>query len=541
MPCAVPCSILPCSERCEQVLGCGHRCPSVCGEHCPPAAFCQVCASDSVKDMVVDYIMSETYRDIDLDVEPVVVPACGHLMSLSSMDGHMGMRTFYEISPATGAIEALKALPEPFSEKNLKSCPMCRGPLRDINRYNRIVRQGLMEQATRKFVSWANQRFVPLEQRLHGEERALQQSVESELALLQVPPAQSRGSDSFQLAQPIRLEKSPAYQVDTIRRFADLRARYRAMSAVRAEVAVFLRSVGEQEQPFGRVWDMVQDARRRDERETAAAAPATAATSYPSASGSSGGSELNHFHSVLNTRFRMLATLLLIRCDIAVVSDFYALRRRGRAQSAPHDWVTAALLADFADNRQACERIVDEARQRQQPMQEVEARIFFARWAALERATASAAAAAAAAAPSPLSAAAAPNLAQSAGLLDAAREHLRVAEAVCKRSPAQTPGMLAEVEAAAALLRRDGDVFYAPVDNAERRQVYAAMAREFSGTGHWYTCANGHPFTVGECGMPMQAAACPQCGAPIGGQDHRPAEGVRHARDFEDQFGRLHV
>jgi len=35
------------------------------------------------------------------------------------------------------------------------------------------------------------------------------------------------------------------------------------------------------------------------------------------------------------------------------------------------------------------------------------------------------------------------------------------------------------------------------------------MAREFIGTGHWYTCLNGHPFTVGECGMPMQTSIYP--------------------------------
>jgi hypothetical protein len=282
---------------------------------------------------------------------------------------------------------------------------------------------------------------------------------------------------------------------------------------------------------------MVQDIRRRQGSETAADAAASAAAGA-SAAGASGSSfELNHFHSVLNTRFRMLATLLLIRCDVAVVSDFYALQRRGRAKSVQHDWVTAELHADFADNRQACERVVDEARQRQQPMQEVEARIFFARWAALERAAASSLSSSS----SPTAATATNDLAQSVRLLDAAKEHLRAAEEVCKRWRAQTPGMLAEVEAASAMLRRDGDVFYTAVDNDEKRQVYAAMAREFLGTGHWYTCANGHPFTVGECGMPMETAACPQCGAQIGGQHHQAVEGVRHARDFEEQFGRLRI
>ena len=71
--------------------------------------------------------------------------------------------------------------------------------------------------------------------------------------------------------------------------------------------------------------------------------------------------------------------------------------------------------------------------------------------------------------------------------------------------------------------------------------VVAAMQGEFSGTGHWYRCENGHPFTVGECGMPMQTARCPSCGAPIGGHAHRPAEGVERADDIEQEFGNLRV
>jgi hypothetical protein len=69
----------------------------------------------------------------------------------------------------------------------------------------------------------------------------------------------------------------------------------------------------------------------------------------------------------------------------------------------------------------------------------------------------------------------------------------------------------------------------------------AAMSKEFSGTGHWYRCANGHPFTIGECGMPMETTRCPQCNAPIGGQSHVPAAGVQSAGDIEREFGNLRV
>ncbi len=32
LPCAIPCDLLPCSERCPKTLKCGHQCPSICGE-----------------------------------------------------------------------------------------------------------------------------------------------------------------------------------------------------------------------------------------------------------------------------------------------------------------------------------------------------------------------------------------------------------------------------------------------------------------------------------------------------------------------------
>ena len=41
---------------------------------------------------MVDYIMQSTYEDVDLDEDLVIVPNCGHIMTLSSMDGQMDER-----------------------------------------------------------------------------------------------------------------------------------------------------------------------------------------------------------------------------------------------------------------------------------------------------------------------------------------------------------------------------------------------------------------------------------------------------------------
>ena len=38
--------------------------------------------------------------------------------------------------------------------------------------------------------------------------------------------------------------------------------------------------------------------------------------------------------------------------------------------------------------------------------------------------------------------------------------------------------------------------------------------------GHWYTCPNGHIFSIGECGGAMQASRCNECGEAIGGGNH---------------------
>ena len=40
-------------------------------------------------------------------------------------------------------------------------------------------------------------------------------------------------------------------------------------------------------------------------------------------------------------------------------------------------------------------------------------------------------------------------------------------------------------------------------------------------------------FAIGECGMPMELARCPECAAPIGGQDHALVEGATRATNME--------
>ena len=62
----------------------------------------------------------------------------------------------------------------------------------------------------------------------------------------------------------------------------------------------------------------------------------------------------------------------------------------------------------------------------------------------------------------------------------------------------------------------------------EEQAVIRAMGGEVR-AGGYYRCACGYIYAVGECGGPMQQAACPRCGNVIGGLQHRLATGNQHA------------
>ncbi|XP_055448252.1 E3 ubiquitin-protein ligase RNF213 isoform X2 [Psammomys obesus] len=58
---------------------------------------------------------------------------------------------------------------------------------------------------------------------------------------------------------------------------------------------------------------------------------------------------------------------------------------------------------------------------------------------------------------------------------------------------------------------------------------------------HWYTCPNGHPCSVGECGKPMEQSVCPDCQVPIGGRNHMPLTGFQPISDTADRTKTGHV
>lgn len=399
--------------------------------------------------MMVDYIECLSYREINVNESPVIVPLCGHVMSLASMDGTMEIQEHYDMSE-DGTVRNVKSASQPFSAKSLKACPMCRFPLRNIHRYNRIVKRGLIDQATQRFIVWANAKFVPLEGQLHAEEERLK------LANTKLGQA-AASRDSYTIehrsegVQKIQIRGTRDDQIKTIRGLSGLDVRYTYILRVRRAIRALLHQVSEEEQPYSRVHEMVKNVRHRT-------------GVHP---------KFEFDGSILQVRNRLLTTVLALRCDLAILSDFLNVyQNQSGPRASPHNWVRSEILLDLSRNREDCAKLLKDALKQQQPMHEIEAHVFFARFVALERSV-------------PTS-----DIIKMEHLVSQAREGLDSATSICARARS-TASMLAEIEDADRLLR--GSTFYTTFTNDEKRAVYAAMAQEMRGTGHWYYCQNGHP------------------------------------------------
>ncbi|KAK0381656.1 hypothetical protein CLIM01_01022 [Colletotrichum limetticola] len=483
MPCAAPCDWIPCTKRCIEVLKCGHQCPSVCGERCPAEKYCQTCAADDIKNRVVDLILMDDYGSVDLDEEPCIFPDCGHFYTYTTMDGQMGLRDLYDVSPE-GVPTAVKSGSHPFSVTNIKVCPDCRGSLRNISRYGRIVRRGLLDESTRKFISWAHSVKQKLTDAFFAAQDNLQKMEKNKFSF---PTTQSafalRGSRQQQMTHLFKLTGN---------------TRHAVLKTLRNQIANFLGSVRKEEQPYQRVAHLVWHVNKR--RQT---------------------SDYSFDESAIQMGGMLDAMTLSLRCDLLLVSDYISLCRNMTDNDS--DGAKSASIDPMPYIRD-CKQLIETARKRNYSRLEVEGHICLAMFCYFAPPDDAKPTTDAPEAPK------AENSSTKESMIKLGEDHLLEAEKIIKANPSAAT-MASEVETARRMLR-DG-VFYSEVSADEMRAVYAAMSKEFLGTGHWYTCRNGHPFTIGECGMAMQQTVCPECNAPVGGRNHSSAEGVRHAVEID--------
>lgn len=409
-------------------------------------------------------MMSE-YSEIDLDQDPCIIPACGHLLTVSSMDGHMDMQQHYEMEEH--ACVKIKDSVKSFSMDEVKKCPKCRASLRNICRYGRIVRRALIDQSSKRFIMWAREQYLCLFQQFHDRQRHLQDTNETA---------------RIQHGRQEKLELKGTRESHLRLICQALHKRYDMMRELRSRLAKHVDKVAIEEQPFKRIWDLVQHVRRRQECEM----------------------DIPWSSDAVQVGESLRAQSLLFRCDLAIIADFLSV-----AEAHLDATVAKANSLD----------LIAAAKDAHLPLQETEGHIFFARYCAMERKSAS--------------------TKQINQLVTDGKFHVEEAKHLCQQHPGSTRPVINELEEVEEMLNKS--TFYAQMKDDEWKEIMTAMRREYIGTGHWYTCQNGHPFAIGECGRPMEETICPECGAPVGGRSHNPAVGVREAEDLVRRFGGMRV
>ena len=196
------------------------------------------------------------------------------------------------------------------------------------------------------------------------------------------------------------------------------------------------------------------------------------------------------------------------------MNDFF-IRCKGSTR------IPAEYIPDFTEQFKDCEEVIQIAQKSVHRKEEVQAIIFEAQLCAISAITGS---------PSQPPGLESPAVSSP----DTMRRHgfalLEKARGMMERYPS-TDIFSEEIHSVEMTLM---DSTYQPVTASEMRAVINALAGEIRGSGSWYTCANGHPFAIGECGMPMERARCPECDAAIGGQDHELADGVTSALEIAE-------
>lgn len=407
------------------------------------------------------------------------------------MDGQMDMAAHYKLD-TSGLPELVLRSSEPFAmdNKDAKTCATCRGPLRNVSRYGRIVRRAMLDEATKKFISWSNAEYCSLAGKLITEQESI---TEMKPSAIWDRKSGSTGN--------LTVGGSRQRQLHTLREYVD--KRYDAILTIRKSIQSYAVKVQKEQQPFQRVADLVRHANLHQGKQN----------------------EFRYDQSVIQAKGSLLASTLLLKCDVLILSDFFRLLLGQKSELARPD-VKLNLSCFMRD----CDTLIRDAKSAVYPRDEAQGHIFYAQLCAFSRSLVST--------PSRLTVQeteSSPSIpTDGPDTLDELRnqglDHVNQARRLLEENPSAN-ALKNDIDAAEEAL--NGGV-YRPVTAKELRQVYAASMGELSGTGHWYMCPNGHPFTTNNCGMAMEEATCPECGARIGGRNHVSIKGVRHAVEIEE-------
>ncbi|KAF7716581.1 Zinc finger C3H1-type domain-containing protein [Penicillium ucsense] len=521
--------IYRCSEQCREVLSCGHNCSDRCGsclrdivdgrricEHpecrkicdrpygacnhrctkpCHPGEVCggckEKCECSNKGDARVDFVEMKLYSEINLDENPIIVLGCGHFFTSESVDGVVGLDEVYT-RDVDGKFNGLRDTSSSLAT-GIPSCPDCKQPIRQFvtRRYNRVVNRAVLDETSKRSLIKGRTDLETLETRLNDVEEKLKN------------PSARRSSD--------KSEKQIKSLLDDCRNIGK-----RAFD--------LSRDTASENQPVKVLMDAITICKSSSQDEFR-----SLLTQMKS---------LNIATPKFDNQISFGARLLFIRAQqirlSEVVKSFNSRKTFTGSLIGLRPYQPSAESLKIL---KACQELIRQANEGSFYRIAIAASITFAKLSQLvawHRRTYG------------KHEANTENREDQGskdliGNFELVRELLDAALISCERL-GNCPELQEQVQ---AMLNICNGPRYEVVTFEELEEIKSAMLNGRSGiathSGHWYNCTNGHPvspsltceFAIGECGMPMEQARCPECGAPIGGQDHRAVEGVTRAREME--------
>ncbi|KAF0474583.1 P-loop containing nucleoside triphosphate hydrolase protein [Gigaspora margarita] len=551
LPCGVPCIRLPCDLRCEKILDCGHQCFGLCGEMCPSSKYCAECTTDdNIKNQVVDLIMQETFAEVDWTLERMVVLRCGHVYTAESLDNWMGMKEYYEMDDDNNWI-GVNPITSHLGES--KKCPQCRSPIKYIYRYGRATKKHVLDVQNKKFLTKCD---IQLKEQINSTTNAtthLESKRKRMLEEIKIPPKIKRNKEMNIMEREPKFkaisEVIPTEQYTSLEKYYHIPTTHEERWRKHIEVllAIYRKlmrlMLATKSPPYKLAYEAAVS--RLYESKTQINMDDLVKNLETT--------NISDYDSPVRQRVKFQETLAEVgiiapKVDVRVYLDaFFCIVNIQKAifhevskvipelpketlveveasvqrVSYNKNWINFGERV-IATIRKHLDSIITVSQENQYRRHLVLASLELAEFEVkAERFRLK----------HPPTGTVNPTLQES--VKNKCAEIEKICIHICdevlpkmnvehfeKECKSRVDKILLEVVDLHSAAMKDRPLTY-----EEKLDIHKAMSNEFQGSGHWYECPNGHPYTIGDCGNANQSRRCPDCGEQIGG------EGILAARN----------
>lgn len=556
--CGSVCARIPCDRRCNKNLACGHQCPSVCGEDCS-IQVCPLCAPNELRAKTVDLVLGLTLADIvvddaTLDNLLITLPSCGHFFTVETLDGVCSIGDFYTCGES-GWI-GLRA-PQNSSGERRKPpvCPTCRTAITSP-RYGRVFKSADLDILENNVISRMSRQLSSIQKSLSGVnksevERQLMDALTNVVSVSSVPCPRSVLKDDRRAREKILTEirSSPLpskYLIPTETLFTispAIASIWKKVTQPLIQIYSQATKVANTRSAHLRAWESAFSFLYQQEMELAVADPGRAPRRLKEHALRMARMNVGQPQPRGDKRFLVEAiwATLHIRFYLADLARLWLEGIGGKRDYSPQQKQMWACYALFILNSCAQDvRIALDIAEESEGRRQITRTMVLLMRVDLERFRLNL------------------EIMRQSGKLGEERRRLAddalekkeiadqhvhdVYKAHCARLPQDGEEWIKTHFLEIATTIRDewanieksvrAETFYQPVSLEEKIAIVKAL--DFSHTGHFYNCPNGHTFVITECGGANMRSTCPECGAGIGGANHNLDSQNTRAMDFEE-------